>query len=398
MSRPFSLLIKPASADCNLRCDYCFYLDRAELYPQSHTHRMSREVLERVVGSYLATEQPQYGFAWQGGEPTLMGLDFFKQVTSLQQLHGRRGAVVSNGLQTNGILISDELAQHLAHFNFLLGVSLDGPAEIHDLYRRTVGGTGSHGKVLSGIDRLKNNGVEFNILTLVSQANVRRGADIYRYLCGQGFRFHQYIECVEFADDGSLAPFAINGEEWGEFLCAIFDEWIKGDVRSVSVRHFDNVLNKLVDGVNTVCKMGDCCDQYFVVEHNGDVYPCDFYVQSKLKLGNILDTTWEELLRSAVYRNFAVEKSAYCAECSACEFLNLCVGDCTKNRPAKDATRLSVLCSGWKKFYGHTLERFEGLARQVVNERHATIGRNEPCFCGSGKKFKRCHGRSRSPG
>ena len=180
--RPFSLLVKPASADCDLRCAYCFYLDRCRLYPDARVHRMSEATLDRMVASYMATDQPTYAFGWQGGEPTLMGLDFFRKVTDLQQRHGRRGAVVANGLQTNATLIDDDLARHLAEYRFLVGASLDGPAELHDHYRRTGGGRGSHADVMRGIACLSRQRVEFNILTLVNDVNCRQPALVYRYL------------------------------------------------------------------------------------------------------------------------------------------------------------------------------------------------------------------------
>ena len=190
-NRPFSLLIKPASADCNQRCAYCFYLDRASLYPDASRHRMTDDVLERLISSYLATDQPTYVFGWQGGEPALMGLDFFRRVTALQSKYGRNGSVVANGLQTNATLLEDEFCAHLGKFNFLVGVSLDGPADVHDRYRKYGDGRGTHADVLRGLETLRRHEVEFNILTLVSAANVKRGAEIYRYLRDLGVAYHQ---------------------------------------------------------------------------------------------------------------------------------------------------------------------------------------------------------------
>ena len=196
--RPFSLLIKPASADCNLRCPYCFYAGKQVLYPSTSPRLMSREGLDRLVSSYMATEQPQYVFGWQGGEPTLLGVGFFREVTALQQRYGRPGAVVSNGLQTNATLIDDALAAHLREYNFLVGVSLDGPAEVHDFYRRDAAGGGSHAAVRAGVARLRQHQVEYNALTLVTPANVGRAAEIFNYLADEGFFYQQYIPCVEF--------------------------------------------------------------------------------------------------------------------------------------------------------------------------------------------------------
>jgi uncharacterized protein len=410
--RPFSLLVKPASADCNLRCKYCFYLDRGELYPDSPRHRMSDAVLEKMLSSYLATEQPQHSIGWQGGEPTLMGLDFFKKVTDLQQRYGRPGQAISNGLQTNTTLINDEWARHLAQYNFLVGVSVDGPPDVHDRYRTFINGRGAHADVMKGIECLKRNRVEYNILTLVSQSNVNRPVETYRYLRDDlGVKFHQYIECVEFEPDGSLQPFAITGKAWGDYLCAVYDEWIEsGDTHSVSIRLFDSILMLMVNGYANVCSMGRDCTQYLVVEHNGDVYPCDFYVRPDLKLGNIMDSSWEELLNSPAYARFGARKRDWHEKCAECEYLRYCSGCCPKNRPEKgaDPTQLSALCDGWMQFYEHALPAFEKLADGICQDRIQSeqqmrrdqvaamnagkINRNDPCPCGSGKKYKKCCG------
>lgn len=404
----FSLLVKPASADCNLRCRYCFYLEKSALYPETVRHRMPDEVLDTMIRTYLATEQPQYAFGWQGGEPTLLGVDFFRTITSLQERHGRRGAVVANGLQTNGTLVDDALAGHLARYRFLVGVSLDGPADIHDANRLTVDGAGSHARVLAGIEHLKRAGVEFNILTLVNRANVHRAGEVYRYLCEQGFLYHQYIECVEFDGAGRLMPYAVDGPAWGEFLCALFDAWYPADTRRVSIRLFDSILALLVDGVQNVCHMGADCCQYLLVEYNGDVYPCDFYAAPEFRLGNVMRDSWEALLESPAYRAFGARKRAWNTRCEACEYQRLCGGDCQKNRPfeGRDPAALSPLCEGWKRFYAHTLDRFRKLADEIRAERgrRQTLWqsvaprvspaptRNALCPCGSGRKYKRCCG------
>jgi len=405
--KPFSLLVKPASADCNLKCRYCFYLEKAALYPGTSRHRMSDEVLEKMIRSYLATEQPQYAFGWQGGEPTLMGLDFFRKITDLQQRHARKGSVIANGLQTNGTLLDCSLAKHLADFRFLVGVSVDGPAEIHDANRVAVDGQGSHAAVMRGIECLKQAGVEFNILTLVSRTNVGDAVGIYRYLRDAGFLYHQYIECVEFDAAGRLQPYAIDGAAWGKFLCELFDAWYQADTRRVSIRLFDSILAMLVDGVANVCHMGKDCCQYLMVEHNGDVYPCDFYAVPGLKLGNVLNESWEQMLGSPAYKAFGARKRSWNERCEACEYQLLCGGDCQKNRPfeGRDPTELSPLCEGWKRFYGHTLERFRGLAEDIRAERgrrerlwgegwgaRQQPALNAPCPCGSGRKYKRCCG------
>lgn len=407
--RPFSLLIKPASADCNLRCEYCFYLCKSDMYPSGSPHRMNDEVLEKMISSFLATPQPQHAFGWQGGEPTLMGLEFFRRVTSFQEKYGK-GKSVSNGLQTNTTLIDDDFAAHLAKYSFLCGVSVDGPPDIHNRYRKFGDGRGAHQAVMKGLESLRCNRVEYNVLTLVSQSNVKKPAEIYKYLCDMGVMFHQYIECVEFDGNGKLSPYAVNGAEWGEFLCGIFDEWVKGDQRKVSVRLFDSIIAMMVNGLANVCSMSDTCRQYLVVEYNGDIYPCDFFVEHGLKLGNVMENSWDEMLDSKVYDDFAKRKSQWNRLCDQCEYLKYCSGCCPKNRLTRgsDPNQLSALCEGWKMFYHHSLKEFRRLANEIVADQQeqakmqrqarmsgypaGNISRNDPCPCGSMRKYKKCCG------
>ena len=284
--KPFSLLIKPASADCNLRCEYCFYIDHLE--EGKHAPRMSDEILELLIKGYMSTNQDNnYSFGWQGGEPTLMGLKFFEKVIELQKKYGPPGAAVSNGLQTNGTLITEEMANFFGKYKFLLGVSLDGPAYLHDYYRKTLGQTPTHSLVMRGIEVLKKHNVEFNILILVNNKTVKKSREIYQYLKAQGFFYHQYIPCVEFDNNNKPHNYSITGKEWGTFLCELFDEWIKEDMKKISIRLFDSILEYLVYGQYNVCYMQNNCCQYFVVEYDGNVYPCDFFVRKDLLIGNV---------------------------------------------------------------------------------------------------------------
>ncbi len=367
--KPFSLLVKPAGADCNLRCSYCFYLEKGSLYPDSLVHRMSEEVLDRLVSSYMATEQPIHSFGWQGGEPTLMGLDFFRKVVSLQRKYGKPGANVANGLQTNGTLLDDAFAAFFTEYRFLVGVSLDGPEEVHDRFRKDAGGQGSHRRVMRGIRALRRQGTEFNVLTLVSKGNAERGKDVYRYLKSEGFFFHQYIPCLETDGRGSLLPWSLEGEDWGRFLLDVFASWHPADTRIVSVRLFDSIMEYLVTGRRNVCFMDEACSSYFVVEHSGDVYPCDFFVRPELKLGNVLTRTWRALADSPLYGRFAAEKANRDAACADCEFLPFCGGDCPKYRPG--GRGLSRFCTGWQLFYRETLPEFRRLAAAWIAERGA---------------------------
>lgn len=400
--KPFSLLVKPAGADCNLGCTYCFYLSKKSLYPGSRIPRMSDEVLNAMVRGYMATEQPVYSFGWQGGEPTLMGVEFFRKVTKLQQKYGRPGSSVANGLQTNATLIDDELARHLADHRFLLGVSIDGPADVHDTYRMRRGGAGTHAQVMAGVDRLRAHGVDVNALVLVNKANVHRARDVYEFLKIHKLLYHQYIPCVEFEPSGELSPFSITGEEWGDFLCELFVLWSPSDTRRVSIRHNDALMAFFLDGSFQMCTMGGRCDDYFVVEHTGDVYPCDFFVESELKIGNVMEDNWAALRRRPQRHKFAVQKAAWAEVCEVCPHLPYCSGDCIKHRANAPRGAGSWLCKGWQQFYDTAAGTLRALAEGVSRERGLSgplwdplaIDPETPCYCGSGRKAKNCHLRS----
>ncbi len=366
---------------------------------------MTPEILERMISSYFNTPQQLYSFGWQGGEPLLMGYKFFKQAVELQKKYGRPGLRAANGVQTNGTLITEDLARLFRDYHFLLGVSIDGPEEVHNKYRLDLGEKGTFSKVMEGVELLRKHRVEFNILVLVSASNVERGREVYRFLVENGFYYHQYIPCVEFDEKGNLLPYSINGKQWGKFLSDIFDEWYPNDTHRISIRHIDSVMEHLIRGTYNVCTMGGNCNQYYVVEHNGDVYPCDFFVEPDKKLGNIMTGEWAQFERSSIYRKFGSQKTNWNAKCAQCSYLEFCSGDCLKNRFAasQDPYSLSVLCDGWKMFYEKTLSPLEGLALHVLNEQFTQNGRYEklpvytpgpeqPCLCGSGKKYKNCHG------
>jgi uncharacterized protein len=400
----FSLLIKPASGDCNLRCRYCFYLQKSDLFGPG-AHRMNADVLETFTRKFLSMPMPQHSFGWQGGEPTLMGVDFFRQAVAYQRRYARAGARVSNSLQSNGTLLDAEWGRFLQQEQFLVGISIDGPASLHDISRLHRDGRGSHAEVLRGLGVLREQRVEHNVLTLVSHANENHADTVYHYLGELGVTYQQYIECVEFAPDGQRQPYALSPGKWGEFLCRIFDLWYPRDTRRISIRLFDSILSRLLTGVPTICAMSGDCRNYFVIEHNGEVYPCDFQVRPELLLGNILNTDFAALQKLESYRSWGQLKNPRSARCDACRFLPLCMGDCPKNRHAGQ----SYLCEDWQLFYQHCIGRFEELAASLSAERQqATMqhaggaspggkvsppGRNDPCPCGSGKKYKKCCGK-----
>lgn len=255
---------------------------------------------------------------------------------------------------------------------------------------------------------LKKHGVDVNILTLVSSANVGAGAEVYQYLRDEGYAYQQYIPCVEFDEEGRSLPQGISGPAWGIFLCAVFDEWIRHDTHRVSIRFFDSVIHYLLTGRHNLCHLDGDCRQYFVVEHSGDVFPCDFFVNHDLKLGNILRQSWPDLQNNALYRRFGAQKSDRAEECSVCPYVDLCGADCLKHRlnhGQMSPRERSWLCEGYQMFFQHALTDLKRLARQIgqesalpssgdqVRSKAPKIGRNEPCPCGSGKKYKKCCGR-----
>ncbi|MBP8645191.1 MAG: anaerobic sulfatase maturase [Syntrophobacteraceae bacterium] len=367
----FSLLIKPASAHCNLRCDYCFYFGRETLYPESTTHRMSEDILSRMISSYMTTEQPHFGFCWQGGEPLLMGVSFFRRIIQLQKKHGKNGSMVTNSIQTNATLLDRELAMFFHRYRFLVGISMDGPQAIHDRYRRYGNGTGSYREVRKGVDLLRSAGVSFNVLVLVHRMNVAKAREVYEHLLDQGCFFQQYIPCVEFDRDGALLPFSINGTQWGEFLCEIFDQWYPSHVGRISIRLFDSLLSRLLGEPTHDCHMSKNCNQYLVVEYNGDIYPCDFFVEKERRLGNVMSVGWEDVLASPAYRSFGRRKREWSHLCSRCKWLDYCAGDCPRFRvsPRGRPGGVSRLCDGWRLFYDHALPKLRRLARLVRNRR-----------------------------
>ena len=361
----FSLLLKPASADCNLRCRYCFYDDSGQRSAAPQQRRMSQATLQCVLQRYFATTQEIYSMTWQGGEPTLMGTDFYQRVTDWQKRLAPQGARVVNCLQTNATAVTPELADHLAHYRFLVGASLDGPAPVHDRFRKTRAGRPTHTRVVKGIRLLKNHGVPVNAVCLVSAANVRRPEDVYRYLTRQGLTHLQFIPCVEHDDQGKPLPWSITGTQWGAFLRRVFALWDTRDKRRVSVRNFESVLARLVTGEAVQCHMHHRCNQYLVVEYNGDVYPCDFFVGPEYCLGNLHDTSFEAMRTSEQYARFAAQKQAWPEACAQCAYLELCFGDCLKCRPTNHRGAPSLLCDGWRDFYAATLPRFKQLAASL---------------------------------
>ncbi len=348
-----SLLIKPASAVCNLDCTYCFYLDRdADPYKDLPARLMTDDTLQRLVDSFLFYSYPASTFAFQGGEPTLAGLPFFTRLVEYQQRYGRNGQSVSNAMQTNGVLLNKDWCQLFHTYNFLIGVSLDGPEEVNDLYRLNKGAQGTWRRVMQGIEVMQQEKVEFNILCVLSQANVHKPKETYKFFRSLGIQYMQFIPLAEFNADGSPMPFTITPEEYGRFMCEIFDLWWP-ERRKVRVRFFDNLAEALAGQKPGSCTMHETCDSYVVVEYNGDVFPCDFFVEKEWKLGNVNLDSFPEIARRQKRYQFAGKKTIAHPECQVCEYQAICHGGCPKTRhgPLKQFGDLDYFCGAYKMMF-----------------------------------------------
>ncbi len=364
--QPFSLLVKPASADCNLACDYCFYARKKALYPDISAPRMDTATLNILIRRYMETAQPVYSMIWQGGEPALMGQAFYEQVIATQKQYAQRGSYIANSLQTNGTLLTGNLARLLKKYCFLVGCSIDGPAPLHDRHRIDSSGKGSHARVLRGVRLLREQGITPAALVLVSSANVSEPLQVYRYLRAQGFENLQFIPCVEFSSKGVLEPYSISGQQWGKFLLAVFDEWYGRKQWNMTIRNFESFAAHMLRARPVECRFGSRCDQYLVIEYNGDIYPCDFFVEERYKIGNIHEITFEKARKSSRYREFAKSKNSVPQECGECEYFDLCLGDCPHYRNIGDTMQRSVLCDGWRLFFDATRKKFAKLVRTLA--------------------------------
>jgi len=373
MARPFTLLIKPAGPDCNIACQYCFYACKED-YFGGGAHRMSPEVQERLVKSYLECRFEQSSFAFQGGEPTLMGLVFYRRLVELQQKYGQPGQVISNALQTNGILLDDEWGQFLAEYRFLAGISLDGPKEFHDHYRKDRTGKGTFDRVMAGIEACRRNKAEYNILVLLNDINVQHPDALFDFFTGLGIGYIQFVPCVEkSADDPAKpAPFSITPQQYGKFLCRVFDRWMDYGVRKLSVRIFDSMLSFMLGNPHTECTFNRRCADYIVIEHNGDAFCCDFYVTGETKLGNIMETPIDELAAGDVKRGFNRKKTEIDNKCLMCKYLDICRGGCPKDRAMLTGTHKvpSYFCEGYKRFFAYALPRLEIIANDIRNGKY----------------------------
>ena len=358
--RSFTLLIKPTGPDCNLACKYCFYTGKTSLFG-SGSHRMTEEVLDKLICDYMKLNLPVSDFAWQGGEPTLMGLDFFKKVVSLQKKYGRNGQTVGNSLQTNGLLLDEQWCEFLSEYNFLVGISLDGPKKFHDHYRLGGNGKGSYDSVTASIERCRKHNIPFNILVLLNNVNVNQPDEIFDFFIENQIQYLQFIPCVEKdPQNKTVTDFSITPEQYGDFLCRAFDRWMDFGPEKLSIRTFESVLSKCLAGEHSVCTFRNKCNDYVVVEHNGDVFSCDFFVEDRWHLGNIFETPIQKLADCEKKHQFSALKSALSNQCLTCRHLSLCRGGCLKDRIVlnDDYSAASYFCDSYKQFYDYAMPRF----------------------------------------
>lgn len=436
----FHVMAKPTGAVCNLDCKYCFFLSKEALYPNDD-FRMKDEVMEAYIRQTIESHQsPEVTIAWQGGEPTLMGLDFFRRAMEVEKRYQKPGTTIQNTLQTNGTKLDDEWCEFLRANNFLIGISLDGNQKMHDAYRVDKGGQGTFDQVMRAVRLLQKNRVEFNILCTVHAANGDYPLELYRFMRDEvKTQYLQFIPIIEratpdtiqganngwserngktrplYVQEGNLVTErSIKPEQWGNFLIAIYDEWVRQDVGKMFIQLFDASLHSWVRGYSSICIFRPTCGEGVALEHNGDLYSCDHFVEPRHLLGNIMEDPLGALVNSKQQRHFGQEKQdtlpRYCREC---EVRFACQGECPKNRfitTPDGEPGLNYLCAGYKAFFKHVDHPMKVMAELLKKGRLANevmpilaaeekqllaqvsrAGRNDPCPCGSGKKVKKCH-------
>jgi uncharacterized protein len=440
---PFQVLAKPMGPACNLECAYCYYLEKKALYPHTPSFRMSNEIMEQYIRMYIEDQPPgtrNLVFMWQGGEPTLMGIEFFKQALAVEKKYAREGMTTANAIQTNGTLLDDEWGRFLHQENFLVGLSIDGPDKIHNRYRSFSGGKNSFDDVMRGIDTCHKHKIEFNTLTVVHNDNSKYPREIYDFLKEIGSTFLQFIPIVEHTR-GRIQPErlgdtfqayrefkmepgvkmgsrSVRPDDWGLFLNKVFDRWMeKEDIGKVYIQYFDLMLGLVLGYPASLCTHARVCGNEPVIEHNGDIYNCDHFVNKDHYLGNIKSARLAQII-SQKQRDFGTKKyKELPGVCNRCAFLQYCYGACPKDRIAltqDGKPGLQYLCPGYKMFYQHTLPYLDKMAQCIRMERPASewrnidaviaarhnktvekkIARNARCPCGSGKKYKKCCGKA----
>jgi len=410
-SREFQVFAKPAGSVCNLECHYCYYLKKEDLYQKGESFRMPDDILEEYIVQHIHASPAQViNFSWHGGEPTILGLDYFRKVAALQRKHQPPGRRISNGIQTNGTLIDEDWCRFLAAEGFGVGLSLDGPAELHDRYRVSRRQEPTHEQAMRGYTLLQQHRIPLDILCVVHNLNVQYPAQVYRFFKQIGVRYLGFLSLVEFLPDAcGVSDRTVPAEAFGVFLCTIFDEWLSQDIGRVKVQIFEEAISTAFGQEHALCIFRTICGDIPVIEHNGDFFSCDHFVDPEHRLGNIRETPFVELLESPSQRLFGQAKLDKLPNfCRVCDVLAMCNGGCPKDRFLRTPDGeegLNYLCAGYKRFFTHcrpfvadlsTLHRRQRLEGQTLPapDRTARIsaktGRNDPCPCGSGRKYKKC--------
>jgi uncharacterized protein len=404
----FQVFVKPAGAACNLACRYCYYLEKAELHPAAGVPRMPADLLESYIVQHLeASDGPVTRFSWHGGEPTVLGLEYFQEIIQLQRRHKPPGRRIANGIQTNGLLVDETWARFFAAEQFSVGLSLDGPADLHDPYRVTRGGEPTHARVMLALERLQRHRVAHDVLCTVHDLNVRHPLRVYRFFRQARVRTIGFLPVVEPAagEPGGVTVHTVPAEAYGEFLCVIFDEWVARDTARIEVQAFEEATRPARGLDHSLCTLRETCGDIPVVEHTGDVYSCDHFVNEGHHVGNLRESPLADLLVSPRQRAFGLAKrDALPRQCRECDHLDQCHGGCPKDRFARTADGedgLNYLCPAFKRFYRHAApfaarvaaERRKPTLKELVPDLRSVAGvagRNSPCPCGSGKKYKHC--------
>lgn len=412
VSREFQVFAKPIGATCNLSCRYCYYLEKSDLYPSKRLQPMTDEVLEAYIAQHLAAAPGgEVNFSWHGGEPTMLGIDYFAKIVALQKKLCPPGSHITNGIQTNGTLLDEKWCRFLAREGFRVGVSIDGPADLHDRYRVTPSGSPSHERALRGYELLRKHRIPNDILCVVHAGNVGHPLEAYRFFKGIKAEYLSFLPLVEAAPSiaGKGGNRSVDPDAWGAFLCAIFDAWVRDGIGKVKVQIFEEALREAFGQEHSLCILRRTCGDIPVVEHNGDVYACDHFVDPDHLLGNLREQSLGELLASETLRAFGKAKwSTLPGHCRTCDVLSSCHGGCPKDRflTTPDGEKgLNYLCRGYKRFFTHCrplISEIAALNDHLPKHRPMGVngfapaksnpktGRNAPCPCGSGRKYKKC--------
>ena len=411
-SRQFQIFTKPVGSICNLGCDYCYYLKKEHLYPKGESFYMPDDVLETYITQHIeAHPGPVINFSWHGGEPTLLGLDYFHRIAALQRKHKPPDRSITNSMQTNGTLIDEEWCRFLAEEDFVVGLSLDGPQEMHDRYRFTKGRNPTHKQAMRGYTLLRRHRIPCDILCVVNENNVQYPSRVYGFFKQIKAQYVGFIPLVEPQPEaeGGVSHRTVSAEALGDFFCTIFDEWLRRDIGRLKVQLFEEVARTALGHEHTLCIFRKTCGDVPVIEHNGDFFSCDHFVDAEYRLGNILETPLVELLENPAQRAFGQAKLDELPRyCQACEVRAMCNGGCPKDRillTPDGEEGLNYLCAGYKRFFTHcrpfvanlaalggrhSLERRMPPVRPTGKKAGLKTGRNDLCPCGSGRKYKKC--------